>query len=96
MRMLAKKVCVKRPDPSHGLYKMSSHAKSVRNPIRENLLFSSIKRMNHDGLSNMKQLNAKIEDVKHFALFTHLKINVGKQPPNYYVKFGNTSKTDNF
>ena len=78
MRMIAKDMCVKRPLKEHALYKMSTHKSSTRNPNREKLLFTSIVRMNSEGLNNLANLNVKIVDVKLRKLFTHLKIHVGE------------------
>ena len=78
MRMIAKDICVKRPLKEHALYKMSSHKSSKRNPNRRKLLFSSIERMNADGLSNLAALDVRIVDVKLYNLFTHLKVHVGE------------------
>lgn len=79
MRMLAKNVCVRRPLFSFGTYAMVKHKPSVVNPNREVLLFSSVKRMSNDGLSNLKSLEIKIVDVEYYALYTHLSIHVGTQ-----------------
>lgn len=87
MRMIAKDVCITRPEASKALYKMSNHSESLKNPVRETLLFSSIKRMNEDGLSNLNKLNLSIVDAKSYALYTHLRIDVGKRMPDYYQKY---------
>lgn len=88
--MLVKDVCVKRPISNFALYKMSSHSKSEKNPVRERLLFSSLSRMKKDGLSNFYRLNLEIKMEKKFSIFTLIKINVGSQPPNYIQKFNST------
>lgn len=79
MRMLAKNVCVRRPLFTFGTYAMANHKPSVANPNREALLFSSVKRMSNDGLTNLKNLGVRIVDVEYYALFTHLSIHVGLQ-----------------
>ncbi|CAF0729395.1 unnamed protein product [Brachionus calyciflorus] len=94
MRMIAKDVCVKRPDPSNALYKMSNHTASTRNPVRESLLFTSVKRMNNDGLSNLKQLNATVIKQTEYALYTHLAINVGKRDADYFNRFNLSNSLD--
>ena len=78
MRMLSKNVCVRRPLFTLGTYAMASHKPSVVNPNRNTLLFTSVKRMESDGLSNLKNLGVRIVDVEYYALFTHLSIHVGK------------------
>ena len=91
MRMIAKDVCIKRPDKLDALYKMSNHTESERNPIRENLLFSSVKRMSYDGLNNLDSSNVtSIVSVRKLALYTHLKINVGKRSSDYFIKYNTT------
>lgn len=87
MRMIAHGICVKRPSRLTALYKMSEHDESKRNPVRESLLFSSIVRMRSDGLRNLHNLNVQIVDVAYYNLFTLLKVNVGKQTPDYYQKY---------
>lgn len=78
MRMSSKDICVTRPPAQFSAYKMSFHKKSKTNPIRENLLFSSVKRMSRDGLSNIDAL-CSIVDIKKYGLYTKLLINVGKK-----------------
>ncbi|CAF0977663.1 unnamed protein product [Brachionus calyciflorus] len=90
IRMLIKNICVTRPDSIYALYKMSYHKKSEANPIRENLLFSTFNRMKKDGLSNFYRLDVESDQKKPSTLFTHLKVFVGTQPPNYYKKFNST------
>ncbi len=90
MRMIAKNVCIKRPDKLDALYKMSNHTESERNPVRENLLFSSVKRMSSDGLNDLDSSNVTVVDVKKLALYTHLKIYVGKRSSNYFIKYNKT------
>lgn len=87
MRMISKDVCITRPSPSNGLYKMSNHSKSERNPLRESLLFSSVKRMYQDGLSNLDMLKTKVVNVREYSLFTHFLIEVGERDPNYFERF---------
>ena len=87
MRMIARKVCVKRPDLLYSIYKMAKHVASVRNPVRDKLLFSSVKRMAHDGLAQIDQVNVSVVSVKNFYMFTLLKINVGKRSKDYFLKY---------
>jgi hypothetical protein len=87
MRMIAEDVCVKRPDSHYSIYKMSSHLPSKRNPIRKNLLFSSVLRMYNDGLTNIFKLNVSIFKIKDYSFFTHLKIHVGKRSKNYFEMY---------
>ena len=75
--MLVNNVCVRRPPSMYATYAMAAHKPSEPNPNREALLFESVKRMNTDGLSNIKSLGVKILNVEYFALFTHLNIHVG-------------------
>ncbi|RNA09001.1 beta-1-4-N-acetylgalactosaminyltransferase bre-4-like [Brachionus plicatilis] len=77
IRMLAKDMCVMRPKPEYALYKMSKHQKSKRNPNRNNLLYSSVKRMNFDGLNNLNDLDAGVVEEVEFGMYVKLKINVG-------------------
>jgi hypothetical protein len=84
MRMVARDICVNRPLAIFGLYKMSSHVKSKENPIRSGLLLSSIKRMNRDGLSTLRESNVQVVDAKLYPLFTSLFIDVGRMPSDYY------------
>ncbi|RMZ93760.1 Beta-1-4-N-acetylgalactosaminyltransferase bre-4 [Brachionus plicatilis] len=74
IRMIVNDVCVRRPDSNYALFKMSYHGKSKRNPVRENLLFSTTKRMKKDGLSNFYRLNIKTSEEKKYPLFTILKV----------------------
>lgn len=76
--MNAKGVCIKRPPPANSAYKMSIHNKSVTNPIRENLLFTSVKRMRKDGLRNVVKLTTVVDRVP-YGVYTKLLINVGKR-----------------
>lgn len=76
MRMRAANVCIRRPPSDFSSYKMSPHKKSEENPIRENLLFSSVGRMKRDGLSNIKEISNVVE-FKLYALYTKILINVG-------------------
>ena len=82
--MISKNICVKQPFYKNPIYKMSTHNKSTPNPIREKLLFKSVKRMSLDGLSNLDRLNVRIVKVELYALFTNLKIFVGKPRSDYY------------
>lgn len=75
--MLGKDMCVTRPKAEHGLYKMSKHKKSVRNPNRKDLLYSSITRMDLDGLSDLKNLDARVIEEVEYAFYIKLKIYVG-------------------
>lgn len=77
IRMIAKDMCVTRPSSEHALYKMSKHIKSEKNPYRKNLLFSSVRRMNFDGLNNLKYLDARVVEEIEFDYYVKLKINVG-------------------
>ena len=95
MRIVSKNVCIKRPNNKYALYKMLNHKASVRNPVREGLLFSTINRMKIDGLNNLDKLNVSIVDVNKFALYTQLKIYVGKPHKNYWKKY-NISFKKNF
>lgn len=88
--MIAKNVCITRPNPLKGLYKMLNHTKSEQNPLRESLLFSSIKRMHHDGLSNLKNLKTKVVSVIKYSLYTHFLIDVGRRDENYFIRFKST------
>lgn len=88
--MIAKNVCITRPSPLNGLYRMLSHPKSERNPFRESLLFSSIKRMHHDGLLNLKSLSTKVVSVIEYSLYTHFLIDVGGRNDNNFTRFGST------
>ncbi len=88
IRLIKNDVCVTRPDPTFAIYKMSNHTRSIRNPVRENLLFGSAKRMKYDGLSNIEKINVTFIEIKNYPLFTHLKINVGKQELDYLKKNG--------
>jgi hypothetical protein len=85
--MLAKDMCIKRPSEEVSLYKMSSHKPSQKNPIRANLLFSTVIRMNYDGISNLKRAGVEVIDVKLYDLFTLVKVNVGEQEVNYIEKY---------
>lgn len=80
--MLSKNVCVRRPPLMYATYAMAAHKPSVPNPNRKELLFESVKRMNNDGLTNIKSLGVKILNVEYFALFTHLNIHVGFEKRN--------------
>lgn len=88
--MIVNDVCIRRPDSSYALFKMSYHGVSKRNPVRENLLFSTIKRMKKDGLSNFYRLNIKTSEEKKYPLFTVLEVNVGTMPTNYVNKYNFT------
>ncbi len=85
MRLIAKSYCVTRPKETYALYKMSEHSPSKRDWLKTNLmftrndklLFTSIIRMDSDGLSDLKNLRVKIVDIHSYALFTHLLIDVG-------------------
>ena len=87
MRMIAENVCVKRPNPLYSIYKMAKHVASEKNPIREKLLFSSIKRMSFDGLAQIDTANVSIVSVDTFFLFTLLKIDVGTRSSDYFSKY---------
>lgn len=91
IRMLAKKVCVKRPSEFVSLYKMSNHKPSQRNPLRLNLLFSSVERQPIDGVSNLYELGVEVTDVKFYNLFTHIKVDVKEPDANYAEKYGSFS-----
>lgn len=78
MRMNAKNVCINRPPSYFSAYKMSQHQKSSTNPIRENLLFTSVKRMSRDGLSNVLDVTSIIDRIS-YGLYTKILINVGKK-----------------
>lgn len=78
MRMRARNVCVRRPPAEFSSYKMSPHKKSEENPIRDNLLFGSVKRMYRDGLVNIRELSSVV-DFKQYALYTKILINVGSK-----------------
>lgn len=82
IRMIAKDMCVTRPNSEHALYKMSKHKKSEKNPNRENLLFSSVSRMNVDGLNNLKYLDAEVVEQVEFDYYIKLRINVGSYRKN--------------
>ena len=81
--MIANNVCVKRPNPEHSIYVMVSHKASKRNPYRDKLLSNSFKRMKTDGLNNLFQSEVSVTSVQSYALFTHIKISVGKLLYNY-------------
>lgn len=93
MRLVGKNLCVTRPNETYALYKMSQHLPSKRNWIslnlmhssNDNLLFTSIIRMNSDGLANLENLSVKVVDVKSYALFTHLLIDVKSR--SYFQNF---------
>ena len=74
--MLAKNMCIQRPAERVSLYKMSSHKPSQKNPVRASLLFSTVKRMDFEGLNNLNNLGVEIVDIKLFNLFIHLKVDV--------------------
>jgi len=84
MRLIGKNWCITRPNETFALYKMSSHKPSTRNLIRDKLLFTSIIRMNSDGISNLEDLEIKVLDVKFYALFVHLKIDVKSRSFGYF------------
>ncbi len=86
MRMIAKKICIKRPPLKFSVYKMSEHKKSKVNPIRENLLFTSVKRMNKDGLSNIHMSSSVVDSIS-YGVYTKLLINVGKENVWTHVMF---------
>lgn len=88
--MIVNDVCVQRPDSNYALFKMSYHGKSKRNPVRENLLFSTTKRMRKDGLSDYYRLNINSSEEKKYPFFTVLKVNVGSMPKNYINKYNFT------
>ena len=88
MRMISKNVCVKRPNLLYSIYKMANHCVSEKNPIREKLLFSSIKRMSFDGLAQIDTVNVSIVSLDTFFLFTLLKIDVGTRSHDYFSKYG--------
>ena len=77
MRMLAKKICIKRPRDENAIYKMSRHKKSVENPNRIDLLFKSIIVMDKDGLNNLDSLNVTIVGEYKYPLFTKILVDVG-------------------
>ncbi len=83
-------MCIKRPDNKVALYKMLNHTESVKNPIRTKLLFSSVKRIDQDGLSCIHKQNTTIISVHNYSLFTLFRIDVGKRSQNYFAKY-NTS-----
>ena len=83
--MLANDMCIQRPDETVSLYKMSSHKPSQKNPVRASLLFSSVKRMNFEGLNNLNNLGVEIFDIKLYNFFIHLKVDV-KEPNIDYIK----------
>lgn len=93
MRMIAKDVCINRPNQEFAVYKMSNHTESERNPVRENLLFSSVVRMKEEGLSNLYRLNVSIVNVQRKALFTHLKVYIGQRSSSYFKKYNFTTTT---
>jgi hypothetical protein len=88
--MIAKNVCIKRPAHENALFRMLKHTKSEKNPVRENLLFTSVLRMNSDGLSNVKSINVSIVTSKQYSVFTHLRIDTGRRNSNYFEKYNNT------
>lgn len=87
MRMIAKNVCINRPRHENALFRMLNHTKSEKNPVRENLLFSSVVRMNSDGLSNINQVNVSVVEVRQYDILTHLRIFTGQPSSNYFEKY---------
>ena len=55
--------------------------------MRVNLLYNSIKRMPHDGLSNLHNLNVKVIEVKMYALCTFLRIYVSEASDDYFNRW---------
>ncbi len=80
-------LCVNRPNPLYSIYKMEKHLESKKNPIREKMLFSSIKRMPLDGLAQIDSVNVSIISIDNFFLFTRLNIDVGKRSVDYFTKY---------
>ena len=93
MRLIAKNYCVTRPNQAYALYKMSEHLPSKKDwlninlmlTFNDNLLFTSIIRMNSDGLGDLENLNVKIVHINFYALFTHLLVDVG--PRKFFSEF---------
>lgn len=86
MRLIGKDLCITRPNETFALYKMSNHEPSARNLIRNNLLFTSIIRMNSDGISNLEDLKISVVSLKSYALFVHLKIDLKSRSFEYFFK----------
>ena len=85
--MLSKDVCIRRPTEKVSLYKMSSHKPSQKNPLRANLLFSTVRRQMHDGLNNLNNLGIKIVEFKLYNLFTHIKVDVRNPDENFIGQY---------
>lgn len=86
MRLIGKDLCITRPNETFALYKMSNHEPSARNLIRNNLLFTSIIRMNSDGISNLEDLKISVVSFKSYALFVLLKIDLKSRSFEYFFK----------
>ncbi|RNA18861.1 beta-1-4-N-acetylgalactosaminyltransferase bre-4 [Brachionus plicatilis] len=72
----ANNVCIKRPRNEYAIYKMSGHKKSVLNPERGKILFTSVIKMKEDGLSNLDLLNVTLIAKYEYPLFTKILVNV--------------------
>ena len=73
--MVEKELCVLRNNVTESTYIMQNHKRSQVNERRWSLIMSATNRINHDGLSNLKQV-AKLLQVKEYHKFTHLRVNV--------------------
>lgn len=87
MRMIAKNVCIRRPTHENALFRMLNHTESVKNPVRENLLFSSVVRMDTDGLVNINQIDVAVHDASRHSILTHLEIFTNQPSSNYFTKY---------
>jgi len=92
MRMIAKSICIRRPLDENALYRMFYHMKSEKNQVRTNLLFTSVIRMNSDGLSNINQINVTVLEAYKYRMLIHLKIYTGQPSSEYFAKY---AKLDN-
>lgn len=78
MRIKSKDYCVRRSSHTYSRYRMSKHTESKKNPLREIFLFSAVKRMKHDGLSDINQL-VSIQGHKLYAVYTKISVDVGSK-----------------
>ncbi|CAF0999018.1 unnamed protein product, partial [Brachionus calyciflorus] len=95
MRMLAKNVCIKRPKDEYAVYKMSGHKQSILNPNREKMLFSSVIKMNEDGLSNLNSLNLSILEEFKYPLFTKIVVDVKRHRKHKDIIYGEQELVNN-
>ena len=75
---MSKQICITRPREKNSLYKMVQHKESKRNQNRNQVLLTSLRRLELDGLNNLEYLNVSIVDEKITPIFVRLKVSIGQ------------------